>query len=255
MRTYIIILAVLMFLTVTISVSKVDVPTRKSVTFSTKGFNIQNKNINLIVQIKNMYTKLKLTSINDIDLKSTPTNIEYKNINNYNNSQVNDNVRNVDINIQNQNVNNYNSSPVQDNVSNVDPNIQNNAQNGVNGEYSLKISWNEWRSNIVNKILNDSYKIPELNKYASGTGFYYSFDVDNEGNINNIIVLSLNMESQDLQLIKMLIQSYSHTQLVVFPNNSKRNTIRVDAICLFDDETQEATSSDFHDIEKVDVKY
>lgn len=238
-----IILAALISLTVTVSILKIDVPARKPVVFSTKELNITNKNANIITQVKNLYTKLNFTSINDIAFKSNTPNIQNKDVNNYKNLQVKEDIKNFDTTIQNTNINNSGY------------NINNNVQDVPHGESSITISWNQWRSNIINKILEDSYNIPQLNKYDSGTWFYYSFNVDNEGNINNVEVVSLNMAPQDIQLIKMLIESYSHTPLIAFPSDSKRNVIKVDAICLFDNETQGTQASDFNDLENVKLKY
>lgn len=261
MRKLVIILAALISLTVTVSILTIDVPVRKPVVFSTKELNITNKNANIITQVKSLYTKLNFTNINDIAFKSETPTIENKNINNYQNLQVKEDVKNFDTTAQNTSINtntnidtNANTN-VNINNNNTGYNLNNNVQDVPHGEVPITISWNQWRSNIINKILEDSYNIPQLNKYASGTWFYYNFNVDNEGNVSNVEVISLNMDSQDLQLIKMLIESYSHTPLIAFPSDSKRNIIKINAICLFDNESQGTQASDFHDFEKVDLKY
>lgn len=228
MRKLIIISCVFIFLVVTAIIFKMDVPSEKAVTFSAKKFNIQNKN-----------TGIKM---DDIDAKLSSTNINNKNF-----------VNLEDINFKTQN----NYKPLRDKPNVKNPSVKTKKyvneqnKNNIDRDYSLTISWNQWRSNIVNKILDDSYSIPQLNDYDSGTWFYYSFEVDNEGNINNVKVMSFTLETQDIQAVENLIRSYSHTRLVVFPNHSKRKKVSIRAICLFDKEPEGTESSDFHDLEHV----
>lgn len=233
MFKYIIISLILIFITVTILIFNTDTPTGKPVTFSAKNFNITNKN-NL--QIEDVKTNTNSVNINNKNIVNEK-NISFKSAYPY---KGNEDTKNVEKNNFTPHNWNYNQNE-----------NKNSNNNESDNDYSLTISWNQWRSNIVNKILDDSYSIQELNKYPSGTWFYYSFNVDREGNIFNINVISFTMEPQDIQLVTDLIKSYTHAPLIVFPKNSKRNKVSVRAVCLFDNQTQATQSSDFHDLERL----
>lgn len=123
-------------------------------------------------------------------------------------------------------------------------------------EYEYQnIDWSRWKSNFVNKILDDSLEIKELDNYPDGSWFYYSFIVDNQGLISNINVRSVYLSPEDKQKVARFIKGYQHTYLTKFPKNSKRKTAKVSAIMMLsNEETKHSKPSDFRDMEQVKYK-
>ena len=77
------------------------------------------------------------------------------------------------------------------------------------------IDWNVWKSNFINKILDDSMDITSLNDYSVGTWFYYSFNVTNTGEIKDVTIRSFNLKEADKQKIRNMIYNYSHKRIRV----------------------------------------
>lgn len=123
----------------------------------------------------------------------------------------------------------------------------------ANYEYEYRnIDWSKWKSNFVNKILDDSLQIKELDRYPDGSMFYYSFIVDDRGKISNISVRSVHLSATDKKIVANFIQSYEYSYLTKFPENTKRKTARVSAIMMLSSAgTKHSKPSDFSDIEKI----
>ena len=114
------------------------------------------------------------------------------------------------------------------------------------------IDWSRWKSNFVNKILDDSMILTELDKYPSGAFFYYSFVVDYEGNISNISVRSIYLSDEDKKIVSNFIKQYAHKPITKFPPKTNRKTARVSAIMMLSStETVHSKPSDFNDTEKI----
>lgn len=114
------------------------------------------------------------------------------------------------------------------------------------------IDWSRWKSNFVNRILDDSIAIPELDEYPNGAFFYYSFIVDYTGAINSITVRSLYLSESHKKLVVDFIKSYEHKPITRFPKRTKRKTARVSAIMMLSSmETIHSKPSDFNDTERV----
>ena len=126
-------------------------------------------------------------------------------------------------------------------------------QSRDNIEYGYdNIDWATWKSNFVNKILDDSVEIKELDNYPNGAFFYYSFVVDNQGGISMVKVRSMYLSEQDKRLVADFIRSYAHTAITRFPAKSNRKTASVSAIMMLSNaETVHSKPSDFNDTEKV----
>lgn len=121
--------------------------------------------------------------------------------------------------------------------------------------YELKnIDWNVWRSNFVNRITDDTFYIPELDNYPTGTLFHYSFTVDDTGRVYNVRVSSLTISRSDREKIADLIRGYSYKEITRFPAGSKRKSTNVSAILIFSKETEYSSPSDFHDLEQLKMK-
>jgi hypothetical protein len=114
------------------------------------------------------------------------------------------------------------------------------------------IDWAAWKSNFVNRILDDSVEISELDNYPNGAFFYYSFIVDDKGGISMIKIRSMYLSEHDKKLVENLIRSYAHTSITRFPKNSNRKTASVSAIMMLSSsETVHSKPSDFNDMERV----
>ena len=137
------------------------------------------------------------------------------------------------------------------------PKYKNNNNNSYNDdddpEYAYdNIDWSRWKSNFVNKILDDSIAVKELDKYPNGAFFYYSFIVDYEGNIVNVNVRSMYLSEQDKKIVSDFIKGYAHKPITRFPHKSNRKTAKVSAIMMLSNsETIHSKPSDFNDTERV----
>ena len=116
------------------------------------------------------------------------------------------------------------------------------------------IDWNTWRSEFVNKILDDSLSIKSLDTYGTGAWFYYSFNVSSEGLITDITVKSVYLSEEDKRKVAKLIKSYQYKEITVFPANSKRKTAKVSAVMMLSNETKHSSPSDFNDFEQIKLK-
>lgn len=117
------------------------------------------------------------------------------------------------------------------------------------------IDWSTWKSNFVNRILDDSMYITSLDLYGIGTWFYYSFNVTDKGEIKDVFVFSLYLNEDDKRQIRDLIRSYAHKPITIFPKDSQRKKAKVKAIMLLGDTESKSNASNFNDIEKIKIKY
>ena len=117
------------------------------------------------------------------------------------------------------------------------------------------IDWSTWKSNFVNRILDDSMYITSLDLYGVGTWFYYSFNVTDKGEIKDVFVFSLYLNDDDKRQIRDLIRSYAHKPITIFPKDSQRKKAKVKAIMLLGDTESKSNASNFNDIEKIKIKY
>ena len=132
-------------------------------------------------------------------------------------------------------------------------NNQNYERSNV-GKYQ-NIDWSTWKSNFVNRFLDDSLYIQSLDLYGIGTWFYYSFNVSDKGAISDIKVFSFYLSKEDKDKITDLIKSYEYQPITVFPANTKRDKAKVKAIVLLGDTESKARPSDFNDLERIKIKY
>ena len=117
------------------------------------------------------------------------------------------------------------------------------------------IDWSTWKSNFVNRILDDSMYIKSLDLYGLGTWFYYSFNVTDKGEIKDVVVFSIYLNDEDKKQIRDLIRSYAHQPITIFPKDSRRKKAKVKAIMLLGDTESKSDASNFNDIEKIKIKY
>jgi len=233
-----------------------------TVRFRTKGLVInqthpviENKNVDINInpsKVAAANKKLALKTQN-VDLKKHDLNIDNKN----NIQKQISNIDNYDIDYSS-----TGSEGTETRLKNIANAINNNKYEQQKREIEAKkrykyqnISWNAWKSNIINKFLEDSMYIKSLDEYGMGSWFYYSFTVTKYGEIKNVKVKSMYLSELDKTLIKRLIKSYAHKDITEFPTGTKRESVKVDAIVLLGDSESKTKPSDFHDFEKIKTEY
>ncbi len=284
------IIGLIVFVFVTVFVLSLDdTNIGRRVKISNQNFEITHENTELVnnetVKINLNDSKINNAQINanntDIALNSSSLNVENSGTLNNTEMQFNNNSgfssqsnsfdnSNADFANQNLNVNdsdNLNFNNLDD--SHIDT-MLNNAQNvstqplgkdnrplkrvKQRDRYIYKdIDWNTWQSNFVNKILDDSIQIRELDQYSAGTWLYYQFNVYADGRIDNITVKSMVISQHDKDLVANLIKSYEYQDITVFPANSKREKAQVKAVMLLSNTTQKSTPNDFNDNERIKI--
>lgn len=125
----------------------------------------------------------------------------------------------------------------------------------TNPKYELRsVSWNAWKSNFVNAILDGSLAITSLDDYPTGSWFYFAFDVDKDGSIHNIKVTSMQLSATDRKRVADLIKGFQYTEVTVFPQNSKRVRAKVDAVVMLGNTEKKSKPSDFNDMERIKIQ-
>ena len=123
-------------------------------------------------------------------------------------------------------------------------------------KYSYRnIDWGTWKSRFVNRILDDSLYIPNLDAYGIGTWFYYSFVVTDKGEIHDVTVFSLYLTEEYKLLVRALIRSYEGMPITRFPEGTKRKKAKIKAVMILGDSEQKANASSFLDSERVKVNH
>lgn len=272
-------ICVCVFIFVTAFVMSVDTSTPiRQVQFSNQSFEINNKGNHVVnnsstkINFDNTNIQNKQLATNNSNINIQSTDVKAKNESRFENKDVN--YSNQNSNYSNQSSHFQNSEPL--NFKNIDDRelemAINNAKNG-GGNYQRtgindkplnymnkdryayqNVDWSKWKSNFVNKILDDSVYIKSLDRYQAGNWLWYSFIVDDRGRISNIQVKSPTIEQADKDKVAKLIKSYEYTAITTFPANTKRKTASISAVMLLSEEAQKAKPSDFNDVEHVKFK-
>lgn len=111
------------------------------------------------------------------------------------------------------------------------------------------ILWNQWRSNLQNKIMSDA-KLPIM---PEGTIFKFSFDVDKYGKISNVQTWSLTpgCTPYAIQYIAPVIRGYQGREILNFPQGSNRVSTTVEGGWKISKTAKLSTPADFKDSEKI----
>ncbi len=111
------------------------------------------------------------------------------------------------------------------------------------------ILWNEWRSNLQNKIMQDV----QLPIVPEGTIFKFSFNVDKYGKISNVQTWSLSpaYTPYAIQYIAPVIRSYQGHDILNFPKGSNRYSTLVEGGWKISQTAKFSTPEDYSDTEKV----
>ena len=110
------------------------------------------------------------------------------------------------------------------------------------------IAWNKWRSDLQNQLMRDSKITAPI-----GTTFYFSFTVDKYGNISNLKTWSNNASYTPVavRIIKPLLLSYQHSQILKFPTNSERIMTNAEGSFTMAYSNRYSSPSDYNDYERV----
>lgn len=255
-----VIVGIILFFLLTIIAMSMDVSQRKKVSFINQSLSLNNENANIENKRANVNTAKSKISTNNTgvniqgaNVKSTSTDIGFESLDNqktgYSNQQLkNDSQGNYynsfdDFKNRKQRLENARSQ-----INNASPRLNN--QN-VSRYIVKNIDWSTWKSQFINKILDDSVYITSLDDYGVGAWFYYSFIVTSDGAIKDLTVRSPYISDIDKQRVMNLIKSYEYTDITVFPANSRRVTAKVDAVVMLGNSEKKSKPSDFNDIERI----
>lgn len=255
-----VIVGIILFFLLTIIAMSMDVSQRKKVSFINQSLSLNNENANIESKRTNVNTAKSKISTNNTgvniqgaNVKSTSTDIGFESFDNqktgYSNQQLkNDSQGNYynsfdDFKNRKQRLENARSQ-----INNASPRLNN--QN-VSRYIVKNIDWSTWKSQFINKILDDSVYITSLDDYGVGAWFYYSFIVTSDGAIKDLTVRSPYISDIDKQRVMNLIKSYEYTDITVFPANSRRVTAKVDAVVMLGNSEKKSKPSDFNDVERI----
>lgn len=255
-----VIVGIILFFLLTIIAMSMDVSQRKKVSFINQSLSLNNENANIESKRANVntakskiYTNNTRVNIQGANVKSTSTDIGFESFDNqktgYSNQQLkNDSQGNYynsfdDFKNRKQRLENARSQ-----INNASPRLNN--QN-VSRYIVKNIDWSTWKSQFINKILDDSVYITSLDDYGVGAWFYYSFIVTSDGAIKDLTVRSPYISDIDKQRVMNLIKSYEYTDITVFPANSRRVTAKVDAVVMLGNSEKKSKPSDFNDVERI----
>lgn len=255
-----VIVGIILFFLLTIIAMSMDVSQRKKVSFINQSLSLNNENANIESKRANVNTAKSKISTNNTgvniqgaNVKSTSTDIGFESFDNqktgYSNQQLkNDSQGNYynsfdDFKNRKQRLENARSQ-----INNASPRLNN--QN-VSRYIVKNIDWSTWKSQFINKILDDSVYITSLDDYGVGAWFYYSFIVTSDGAIKDLTVRSPYISDIDKQRVMNLIKSYEYTDITVFPANSRRVTAKVDAVVMLGNSEKKSKPSDFNDVERI----
>lgn len=111
------------------------------------------------------------------------------------------------------------------------------------------VVWNEWRSRVQNKIMQD-VKLPIM---PNGTIFKFSFSVDKYGKVYNLQTWAepSSYTPYAIQYIAPVIRSYQGREILKFPSGSSRINTDVKGGWKISENEKYSTSSNYNDIERI----
>ncbi len=111
------------------------------------------------------------------------------------------------------------------------------------------IAWNIWRSNLQNKIMQDT-KLPMM---PAGIVFKFSFSVDKYGKVSNVQTWSEtpSYTPYAIQYIAPVIRSYQGRAILNFPMGTQRTSTNVTGGWRISVNEKFSTPQDYNDVEKV----
>ena len=111
------------------------------------------------------------------------------------------------------------------------------------------IAWNIWRSNLTNKIMQDT-KLPAI---PNGVLFQFSFTVDKYGKITNVQTGAdpANYTPYAIQYIAPVIRSYQGRSILNFPEGTARTSTQVTGKWRISNTEKYSTPQDYNDVERI----
>ncbi len=110
------------------------------------------------------------------------------------------------------------------------------------------IAWNVWRSNLQNRIMDESALEAPV-----GTLIIFSFDVSEDRVITNLDYVCTNKDYAKTAKDDMIrvLKKLQHDSVLEFPDNTKRKKVRFKGGFILDYTTQYSSPSDYSDYERV----
>ena len=117
-----------------------------------------------------------------------------------------------------------------------------------------EVEWNNWHSNLVNKLIIESKTAPD--NQPLGTINYIEFDVDNNQNIVNIKIYSEPEKYSNVAKnhFSQVVRSLDGDRVLKFPNESQRKLVKFKAVLKKSEKTELSSPQDFLDVETVKFK-
>ncbi len=111
------------------------------------------------------------------------------------------------------------------------------------------IAWNKWRSELTNKIMQDT-KLPDI---PNGVVFQFSFTVDKYGKVSNVQTGAnpANYTPFAIQYIAPVIRSYQGHSILTFPNGTERTSTQVTGKWRISNTSKYSTPQDYNDVERI----
>jgi len=266
MQKIMITVGILIFILATVFVLSVDSTTnRKKVQFTNQNFIINNENTDIASENVKLNLAQTNTTNTNITLNQTDLNMSNSQDTDFSNKSIDYN--NTETDYQTTNYSNpdteYDSQLTdydrqKSRIRAIEQSIA--QQRNTSSSQRLPerkryvyrdIDWSTWKSEFINKILDDSMEIKSLDDYGVGSWFYYSFTVTSTGEIKDIQVTSMHLSKDDKEKVKQLIRGYAHEDITVFPADSRKTRTKVDAIMMLGTTEKKSKPSDFNEKEKV----
>ena len=122
---------------------------------------------------------------------------------------------------------------------------------GANKYRDDMIAWNIWRSNIQNRIMDDSAVDANY-----GTIFFFSFKVDKYRNITDIKVRCTDKSDHySVEAVRSAIKNLNGKKILEYPKGTNRKIVDFTGGFLIGDYAQYSSPSDYNDFEHVRFRY
>ena len=113
------------------------------------------------------------------------------------------------------------------------------------------LAWNIWRSNIQNRVMDDS----DVDA-GYGTIFYFTFKVDKNRNISDVKVISTDLlNSAATKEVRRAINALNGKSILEFPRGTNRRTVDFTGGFVIGTQAQYATPDDYNDFENIRIQY
>lgn len=117
---------------------------------------------------------------------------------------------------------------------------------------NASIAWNKWRSDIQNRIMDDS----DVSSAHFGTIFYFTFVVNKNRKISNVKVICTEISnSKSVSAVKDAIINLEGDEILEFPRNSARSSVEFTGGFLMGITAQYSTPENYNDYENIRIQY